>query len=125
VLEHLISNKSQASAVASLESLISQNDLAGYLGVFLLDCEDRGLSQNTLIDYRDKIGAFIDYYRGAGIDVFKDIEMLLAFPEYKVPLLGGPTASQPDIFLLAKGNGQLISVMVEGKKSEPFDAAIA
>ena len=61
----------------------------------------------------------------SGIGLFKNVKLLLAFPEYKVPLLGGRRASQNDIFILAKGNNQLISIMVEGKVSEPFDKTIA
>ena len=49
-----------------------------------------------------------------------DIELLLAIPEHKVPLPGGSAASQNDLFVLAKGGGQLISITVEGKVSEPF-----
>ncbi len=64
-------------------------------------------------------------FLSSGIDVFMDIEILLAFPEYKVPLPGGPRASQSDIFLLARGKGQLISIVVEGKVSEPFGDTIA
>lgn len=59
------------------------------------------------------------------IELFHDIEMLVAFPEWKVPLPGGRRASQNDIFILAKGNDQLISIMVEGKASEPFDKTVA
>jgi len=51
--------------------------------------------------------------------------MLLAFPEFKVPLPGGRRASQNDIFILAKGAGQLVSITVEGKVSEPFGDTIA
>lgn len=64
-------------------------------------------------------------FHNSGIDVFKDIEMLIAFPEYKVPLPGGRRAAQNDIFVLAKGNEQLVSIMVEGKMSEPFGDTIA
>ena len=56
----------------------------------------------------------------SGIGLFKNVKLLLAFPEYKVPLLGGRRASQNDIFILAKGNNKLISITVEGKKSESF-----
>lgn len=63
---------------------------------------------------------FID----SGIGLFKDIKLLLAFPEYKVSLPGGRRASQNDIFVLARGNNQLVSVMIEGKKSEPFDKTV-
>ena len=61
----------------------------------------------------------------SGIKLFQDIELLLAFPEYKVPLLGGRRPSQNDIFILAKGNNQVVSITVEGKVSEPFDKTIA
>jgi hypothetical protein len=64
-------------------------------------------------------------FRRSGIDVFQDIEMLVAFPEYKVSLPGGRRASQNDIFILAKGAGQLVSITVEGKVSEPFGDTIA
>ena len=61
----------------------------------------------------------------SGIDLFQNIELLLAFPEWKVPLPGGSRPSQNDIFILARGNSQLISITVEGKVSEPFDKTIA
>lgn len=61
----------------------------------------------------------------SGIKLFQNIELLVAFPEWKVPLPGGRRASQNDIFILAKGNNQLISIMVEGKVSESFDKTIA
>ena len=61
----------------------------------------------------------------SGIELFQNIELLLAFPEYKVPLRGGRRPSQNDIFVLARGNDQLVSIMVEGKVSEPFGETIA
>ena len=64
-------------------------------------------------------------FKNSSIAVFKDIEMLLALPEYKVSLPGGRKASQNDIFILAKGNGQLISITVEGKVDEPFGELVA
>jgi len=64
-------------------------------------------------------------FKKSGIALFKDVELLLAFPEYKVPLPGGARPSQSDIFVLAKGNDQLISITVEGKVSEPFGDTIA
>jgi hypothetical protein len=57
--------------------------------------------------------------------LFSDVEFLMAFPEYKVSLPGGRAASQNDIFVLSKGNSQLISIMVEGKVSEPFGPAVS
>lgn len=64
-------------------------------------------------------------FKNSGIAVFNDIEMLAAFPEYKVPLPGGKRASQSDIFILAKGDGQLIAITVEGKVDEPFGELIS
>jgi len=61
----------------------------------------------------------------SGIELFQNVELLLAFPEYKVPLPGGSRPSQNDIFILAKGNNQLISMTVEGKVSESFGQTIA
>lgn len=57
--------------------------------------------------------------------LFQNIELLLAFPEYKTPLPGGRRASQSDIFILAKGNDQLVSIAVEGKVSESFGETVA
>jgi len=59
-------------------------------------------------------------FRRSGIALFENIELLLAFPEYKVNLEGGKRPSQNDIFILATGDSQLVSIMVEGKVSEPF-----
>ena len=61
----------------------------------------------------------------SGIKLFQKVELLLAFPEYKVPLLGGLRPSQNDIFILAKGDDQLVSIAVEGKVSESFGETIA
>lgn len=63
----------------------------------------------------------VKVFKDSGLSLFEDIEVLLAFPEYKVPLR--PYESKPsqnDIFILARGNDELISITVEGKVSEPF-----
>lgn len=64
-------------------------------------------------------------FQSSGIELFQNIELLLAFPEYKVPLPGGNRPSQNDIFILAKGNEQLVSITVEGKVTEPFGETVA
>jgi len=65
-------------------------------------------------------------FKNSGIDLFQDIRMLVAFPEYTVPLKPyGSRPSQNDIFILAKGTDQLISIAVEGKVDEPFGELIA
>ena len=65
-------------------------------------------------------------FRDSGIPLFHDIELLLAIPEYRVPLV--PYRAHPaqnDIFILAKGNDQLITITVEGKVDESFDKLVA
>ena len=64
-------------------------------------------------------------FKKSGIELFQDIKLLLALPEYQVPLPGGARPSQNDIFVLAKGNDQLVSIAVEGKVSEPFGQTVA
>jgi hypothetical protein len=59
-------------------------------------------------------------FDNSGYDIFKNAELLLAIPEYKVPLPGGGNPSQNDLFVLARGEKQLISITVEGKVAEPF-----
>lgn len=51
--------------------------------------------------------------------------MLMAFPEYKVPLPGGGRPSQNDLFVLARSKRGLVTMMVEGKVSEPFDRTVS
>ena len=65
-------------------------------------------------------------FKNSGIKLFQDVELLLAFPEYTVPLK--PYRSRPsqsDIFILAKGNDQLIPIAVEGKVDESFGELVA
>lgn len=51
----------------------------------------------------------------------QQLELLLALPEYKVPLPGGLTASQTDLFVLARRpTGDTIAISVEGKAEEAF-----
>jgi len=55
---------------------------------------------------------------------FPAAELILALPEHKVPLPGGSRSSQNDIWVLARSKGQLISIAVEGKVSEPFGPTV-
>ena len=55
---------------------------------------------------------------------FPSAELLVAIPEHQVALPGGSRPSQNDIWVLAKSQGQLISIAVEGKVSEPFGPTI-
>jgi hypothetical protein len=68
----------------------------------------------------------LQLFSHSGNPSFHDIEMLLAIPEHKVymPPHGGHP-SQNDLFVLAKDkDGQLITIMVEGKVSESFDKTV-
>tara|TARA_R110000787_G_scaffold21621_4_gene63743 strand:- start:2035 stop:2712 length:678 start_codon:yes stop_codon:yes gene_type:complete len=47
-------------------------------------------------------------------------EVLIAVPEWKVPLPGGARDSQNDVFVLARSGEQTISMTVEGKVNEAF-----
>lgn len=54
-------------------------------------------------------------------DELADIELLLGLPEHLVSLPGGATASQTDLFILARRpTGELVTIAVEGKAAEPF-----
>lgn len=61
----------------------------------------------------------------SGISAFKNTEMILGIPEYKVALPGGKAASQNDLFVLARGAEGLIVIMVEGKVAEPFGPLVS
>jgi hypothetical protein len=50
----------------------------------------------------------------------RGLELLLAIPEHQVPLPGGGTASQTDLFVLARSPPDLVAIAVEGKVKEPF-----
>ena len=51
---------------------------------------------------------------------FEGLKMLFGIPEFKVMLPGGGRASQNDLFVLARTNKDLVTIMVEGKVSESF-----
>ena len=55
----------------------------------------------------------------------RDLELLLAIPEHKVPLPGGARASQTDLFVLARGSSGLFAMAIEGKVDESFDETVS
>ena len=63
-------------------------------------------------------------FKASCMRLFEGAEFLLALPEHGVPLPGGSHPSQNDVFVLAKGEGELISIAVEGKVSEPFGPTV-
>lgn len=62
-----------------------------------------------------------ELFEHSSIAGFQAVELVLAIPEYPVPLKGGRRPSYNDIFALGKGSdGELIAIAVEGKVSESF-----
>ena len=59
-------------------------------------------------------------FTASAIPSLANPELIAALAEYKVPLPGGIRSSQNDIFVIAKSGGELIIIMVEGKKDEEF-----
>src|SRR3954447_19479677 len=57
--------------------------------------------------------------------LFHEIEMLVGLVEHDVPLPGAGFASANDLYVLAKSRGDLVSVAVEGKAGEKFDALVS
>jgi hypothetical protein len=53
-----------------------------------------------------------------------ELEALICIPEHQVPLPGGSTPSQNDVWVLGKTSRGLISIAVEGKVSESFGPTI-
>lgn len=64
-------------------------------------------------------------FKKTSLPIFKEIELLIALPEHKVPLPGGLRASQSDIFVLARANNELVAIAVEGKVSEDFGPLVS
>src|SRR4051794_34257023 len=50
----------------------------------------------------------------------RELELVLGIPEHQVPLAGRGTASQTDLFVLARSPSDLVAIAVEGKVKEPF-----
>jgi hypothetical protein len=59
-------------------------------------------------------------FKESNISLLQDVKILYGFPEYKVSLPGGGANSQNDLYLLGKAEGELMTIMVEGKVSETF-----
>ncbi|RNA70024.1 DUF6946 family protein [Alteribacter keqinensis] len=64
-------------------------------------------------------------FKRSGEPLFKEVTFLYGFPEYKVPLRGGATGWQNDLYVLAKAKDELITIMVEGKVDEPFGPVVS
>lgn len=55
---------------------------------------------------------------------FSELVPLLILPEHKVALPGRSTASQSDLWILAKTGRELVSMTIEGKVSESFNKPV-
>ena len=97
----------------SLQTL--RNSGKGYSAYALANCWEEA---NSLPFCVEKV--FIE----SKLPLFNKVEVLYGFPEYKVSLPGGSASSQNDLYVLAKANNELITIMVEGKVLEPFGETI-
>ena len=84
----------------------------GYSAMALAECWERA----------DGFPAEFQALFATAVDpALREVELLLAIPEYKVSLPGGRRASQNDLFVLGRAqDGSLVTIMVEGKVAEPF-----
>ena len=90
-----------------------------------------GFSARTLAHCWESADGFppevVSVFSHSEIAAFRNLELLIAFPEYKVylpPMSGHP--SQNDLFVLAKdGDKNLVTIAIEGKVSESFDKTIS
>lgn len=57
--------------------------------------------------------------------VFADARLLIAIPEYCVPLSGGSRATQTDLFALVRGRGGLGVLAIEGKVDEELGPTVS
>lgn len=84
----------------------------------------QGYSARTLAYSWQEAGGFPTEVGSVLASQFPAAELLLALPEHKVPLPGGSRSSQNDIWVLARSEGKLMSIAVEGKVSEPFGPTV-
>ena len=67
----------------------------------------------------------VDLFAHSDVPAIQRMDLLAAFPEYRVALPGHGRSSQNDLFVLARsGDGRLAAIMVEGKVSEPFGPTV-
>jgi hypothetical protein len=57
-------------------------------------------------------------------EAFADVRLLVALPEFTVPLPGGKNATQTDVFAIARSSAGLLTIAVEGKVDEPFGSTV-
>lgn len=88
----------------------------------------KGFSARTLATCWEAADGFppeiVEMFKRSPFKILHDAEILFAFPEHKVPLPGGKTESQNDIFILGKAGPDIVSITVEGKVDESFGPAV-
>lgn len=62
---------------------------------------------------------------GSGVPELKDLRLLLAIPEWEVPLPGGSRPSFTDVLAVATNRSGLCTIAVEAKAGEDFGPTIA
>lgn len=61
-----------------------------------------------------------EVFNRSGHPQLHDLKFIRGYPEHKVPLPGGSSASQSDIFVIAESGSERIVISVEGKVKESF-----
>lgn len=86
-----------------------------------------GYSARTLAYSWQSADGFPDEIKAAfsANELLSDVQLLIAIPEHRVPLVGGSRPSQNDIWVLARASTGLVSIAVEGKVSEPFGPTLS
>lgn len=75
--------------------------------------------------WQEAVGFPLSVQKALDESNLKDTQLLFAFPEWKTPLPGGRTASQSDIYAIAKCSDGLISIAIEGKANEGFGQTVS
>ncbi len=88
---------------------------SGYSAYELANCWEEAIGLPSCVE---------KVFKQSQLSIFKNLEVLYGFPEYKVPMRGGSSSSQNDLYLLAKANNELLTIMVEGKVSETFGKTV-
>lgn len=85
----------------------------------------KGRSARTLASSWEDAKGFPPEVKKSLNSTFPDIEPLIIIPEHKVNLPGGGSASQNDIWIMARANSELVSIAVEGKVAEDFGPTVS
>lgn len=76
LLEQMITVPSQLQQEAGIDQMIAHSDLRSKYNLFLLRCEDDGLSSVTIDDYRKMLRLFLQFMESQGINAAQDVTEL-------------------------------------------------